>query len=58
MSSQQQRLEDGTPYVGQLGGLAYDPDEDKAQCHLCGGWTAHRQFAPAPRARMDARCLP
>ena len=32
------RLEDGTPYVGQLGELAYDPDEDKVQCHLCGGW--------------------
>lgn len=35
---QQKRLEDGTPYVGQLGELAYDPDEDKVQCHLCGGW--------------------
>jgi predicted nucleic acid-binding Zn-ribbon protein len=34
----QQSLEDGTPYVGQLGELAYDPDEDKVQCHLCGGW--------------------
>ena len=38
MSSQQKRLEDGTPYVGELGELAYDPDEDKVQCHLCGGW--------------------
>jgi predicted transcriptional regulator len=34
----QPRLEDGTPYVGDLGKLAYDPDEDKVQCHLCGGW--------------------
>jgi hypothetical protein len=34
---QQKRLEDGTPYVGQLGELACDPDEDKVQCHLCGG---------------------
>jgi hypothetical protein len=32
------RLEDGTPFVGRLGVLAYDPDEDKVQCHLCGGW--------------------
>ena len=32
------RLTDGTPYVGQLGKLAYDPDEDRVQCHLCGGW--------------------
>jgi len=32
------RLPDGTPYVGKLGELAYDPDEDKVQCHLCGGW--------------------
>jgi len=38
MSSQQKRREDGTPYVGELGELAYDPDEDKVQCHLCGGW--------------------
>ncbi len=36
--SQQKRLEDGTPYVGELGELSYDPDEDKVQCHLCGGW--------------------
>jgi len=32
------RLEDGTAYFGQLSVLAYDPDEDKVQCHLCGGW--------------------
>lgn len=32
------RLEDGTPFVGRLGVLAHDPDEDKVQCHLCGGW--------------------
>jgi predicted nucleic acid-binding Zn-ribbon protein len=32
------RLEDGTPYFGQLGELAYDPDEDRVQCHLCGDW--------------------
>jgi len=38
MSSRQKRLEDGTPYVGELGVLAYDPVEDKVQCHLCGGW--------------------
>jgi Probable Zinc-ribbon domain/ROS/MUCR transcriptional regulator protein len=34
----QPRLADGTPYVGELGTLAYDPDEDRVQCHLCGGW--------------------
>ena len=38
VSSQHKGLEDGTPYVGELGELAYDPDEDKVQCHLCGGW--------------------
>jgi len=32
------RLEDGTTYFGQLGELAYDPDEDRVQCHLCGEW--------------------
>lgn len=25
-------------YFGELGELAYDPVEDKVQCHLCGGW--------------------
>jgi hypothetical protein len=34
----QPRLADGTPYVGQLGKLTHDRDEDKVQCHLCGGW--------------------
>jgi hypothetical protein len=34
----QLHLEDGTPYFGELGELAYDPDEDRVQCHLCGGW--------------------
>jgi predicted nucleic acid-binding Zn-ribbon protein len=32
------RLADGTPYFGRLGELAYDPDEDRVQCHVCGGW--------------------
>src|SRR5581483_1125272 len=32
------RLVDGTPYFGRLGGIAYDADEDKTQCHLCGEW--------------------
>jgi rubrerythrin len=32
------RLEDGTPYFGKLGKMAYDSDEDKVQCHLCGRW--------------------
>ncbi len=32
------RLEDGTPYFAPLGEMPYDPDEDRVQCHLCGGW--------------------
>jgi rubrerythrin len=32
------RLDDGTPFFGEVGELAYDPDEDRVQCHLCGGW--------------------
>jgi rubrerythrin len=31
-------LVDGMPYFGRLGELAYDPDEDRVQCHLCGEW--------------------
>ncbi len=36
--SERPRLADGTPYFGQLAELAYDRDEDRVQCHLCGGW--------------------
>lgn len=32
------QLDDGTPYYGRLGEVAYDPDEDRVQCHLCGEW--------------------
>jgi hypothetical protein len=32
------RLADGTPYFAPLGELAYDADEDRVQCHLCGDW--------------------
>jgi hypothetical protein len=32
------RLEDGTPYFAPVGEIAYDGDEDRVQCHLCGGW--------------------
>lgn len=32
------RLEDGTPYFAPLGEIPYDSDEDRVQCHLCGGW--------------------
>ena len=32
------RLPDQTPYFGRLAELAYDPDEDRVQCHLCGEW--------------------
>jgi len=38
MTRKTKRLEDGTPYYGMLGELAYDAEEDKVQCHLCGGW--------------------
>ena len=31
-------LADGTPFHGQVGVLARDPDEDRVQCHLCGEW--------------------
>jgi hypothetical protein len=31
-------LPDGTPFFGQIGEIAYDADEDKIQCHLCGDW--------------------
>ena len=37
-ASELRRLADGTPYFGQLAELAYDPDEDRVQCHLCGEW--------------------
>jgi hypothetical protein len=32
------RLEDGTPYFAPLGQLLWDSEEDRVQCHLCGGW--------------------
>jgi hypothetical protein len=32
------RLPDGTAYYGRFGEIAYDPDEDRVQCHLCGRW--------------------
>jgi predicted nucleic acid-binding Zn-ribbon protein len=32
------RLSDGTPFFALLGEIAYDADEDKVQCHLCGDW--------------------
>lgn len=32
------RLPDGTLYFGRLGEVAYDSDEDRVQCHLCGRW--------------------
>ncbi len=37
-STELRRLAYGTTYFGQLGELAYDRDEDRVQCHLCGGW--------------------
>ena len=32
------RLPYGTPYFAPIGEVPYDPDEDRVQCHLCGGW--------------------
>ena len=32
------RLADGTVYYAPLGQIPYDADEDRVQCHLCGGW--------------------
>ncbi len=32
------RLPDGTSYFAPLGELVYDSDDDRVQCHLCGGW--------------------
>ncbi len=34
-------LPDGTAFFGALGKIAYDPDEDRVQCHLCGRWFRH-----------------
>lgn len=31
-------LADGTPFYGTLGEIAYDPEQDTVQCHLCGRW--------------------
>jgi predicted nucleic acid-binding Zn-ribbon protein len=38
LTGELRRLEDGTAFFGQLGELAYDRDEDRVQCHLCGEW--------------------
>src|SRR5215207_8328670 len=43
------RLEDGTPYFAPLGELPFDRDEDRVQCHLCGGW--YRALAPTHLSR-------
>lgn len=32
------QLEDGTAFYAPFGEIPYDPDEDRVQCHLCGGW--------------------
>jgi len=31
-------LDDGVPFFAPVGELPYDADEDRVQCHLCGGW--------------------
>jgi hypothetical protein len=53
------RLPDGTPYFAPLGELAYDPAEDRVQCHLCGRW--YRVIAGSHLHRvpwLDARRVP
>jgi rubrerythrin len=35
------RLADGTAFFAAIGELAYDPDCDRVQCHLCGEWFRH-----------------
>lgn len=39
------------PLFGPVGELPYDPDEDRVQCHLCGGW--FRALAPGHLRRHD-----
>lgn len=47
------RLPDGTPFYGSMGVIAYDADEDRVQCHLCGGW--FRALASAHLAKASER---
>ena len=42
---------DGTMLHAPLGVLPYDADEDRVQCHLCGGW--YRALAPAHLRRHE-----
>ena len=44
------RLSDGTPYYSPLGELVVDPDDDRAQCHLCGLWFRQLGSTHLPRA--------
>jgi transposase-like protein len=41
MAASQGLLPDGVAFFGRLGEIAYDPDEDRVQCHLCGEWFRH-----------------
>jgi hypothetical protein len=45
-------LPDGTPYFGKLGEMAYDPDTDLVQCHLCGQW---QKWVGGMHRRIDWR---
>jgi hypothetical protein len=43
------RAVDGTPLYAPRGELRVDVDEQRVQCHLCGGW--YRSLAPTHLAR-------
>jgi len=43
------RAPDGTPLHAVRGALAVDTDEQRVQCHLCGGW--YRALAPTHLSR-------
>jgi len=45
------RIAQHTGLHAPVGALPYDPDEDRVQCHLCGGW--FRALAPAHLRRHD-----
>jgi hypothetical protein len=44
------RARDGTPLYAPRGELLVDVDEQRVQCHLCGGWYRVLGSAHVPRA--------
>jgi hypothetical protein len=53
-------LPDGTPYFGRVGEIAYDAEEDRLQCRLCGEWPkwVGGLASEVPPSRVDDRPLP